>query len=113
LTRRGKIVVGLLAVIAVASLAALVWLAVAGRAQAAGQVGQPRQAGQAGQPGQPGSADHSMLRVVVGPGESLWSIAVRADPDADPRAVIQQIIDDNALSGTAIRAGQVLWVPRV
>lgn len=110
LTRRGKIVVGLLAVIAVASLAALVWLAVAGRAQAAGQVGQP---GQAGQPGQPGSVGHSMLRVVVRPGESLWSIAVRTDPDTDPRAVIQQIIDDNALSGTAIRAGQVLWVPRV
>ena len=107
LTRRGKIVVGLLAVIAVASLAALVWLAVAGRAQAAGQVGQP------GQAGQPGSAGHSMLRVVVRSGESLWSIAVRTNPDADPRAVIQQIIDDNALSGTAIRAGQVLWVPRV
>jgi hypothetical protein len=104
LTRRGRIVLGVLAVIAVASVAALVWLAVAGRAQAAGQVGQP---------GLAGSAGHSMLRLVVRPGESLWTIAVRTDPAADPRIVIQQIIDDNALRGTAIRAGQVLWVPRV
>jgi hypothetical protein len=101
LTRRGKIVVGVLAVIAVASVAALFWLAVAGQAQAAGQVGPA------------GPAGHSMLRVVVRPGESLWTIAVRTDPAADPRVVIQQIIDDNALRGTAIRAGQVLWVPRV
>jgi len=101
LTRRGKIVVGVLAVIVVASVAALVWLAVAGRAQAADHVRQP------------GPADRAMLRMVVRPGDSLWTIAVRTDPAADPRVVIQQIIDDNALSGTAIRAGQVLWVPRV
>jgi hypothetical protein len=53
-----------------------------------------------------------MLRVVVLPGQTLWSIAMKADPAADPRAVIQQIVDDNALAGTAITAGQVLWVPR-
>ncbi len=102
LTRRGKIVLSALVALAVASLAALAWLAIAGQAQAAGSVG-------AGGPG----AGHSMLRVVVRPGETLWAIAVRADPAADPRAVIQQIIDDNALRGTAIQVGQVLWVPRV
>jgi len=102
LTRRGKIVVGALVALAVASLATLIWLAIAGQAQAAGSVG----AGGAG-------AGHSMLRVVVRPGETLWAIAVRADPAADPRTVIQQIIDDNALRGTAIQVGQVLWVPRV
>jgi LysM repeat protein len=53
-----------------------------------------------------------MLRVVVRPGQTLWSIATKADPSADPRVVIQQIIDDNALSGTTVSAGQVLWVPR-
>jgi len=53
-----------------------------------------------------------MLRVVVRPGDTLWSIAAKADPTADPRIVIQQIVDDNALSGTAISVGQVLWVPR-
>jgi hypothetical protein len=93
--------VGLIAVIAAASVAALIWLAVAGRAQAASQVGPE------------GAAKHTMLRVVVRPGDTMWGIAVRADPDADPRAVIQQIIDDNGLKGTAILAGQVLWVPRV
>jgi hypothetical protein len=102
LTRRGKIVLGALVALAVASLAALIWLAIAGQAQAAGSVG----AGGSG-------AGHSMQRVVVRPGETLWAIAVRADPAADPRAVIAQIIDDNALRGTAIQVGQVLWVPRV
>ena len=100
LTRRGRIVIGALVVIAAAGVAAMIWLAVAGRAQAAGHV----------RPGTP--ASHTMLRVVVRPGQTLWGIAAHADPAADPRIVIQQIIDDNALGGTAIRAGQVLWVPR-
>jgi len=49
---------------------------------------------------------------VVRPGQTLWSIATKADPAADPRAVIQEIVDDNALAGTAVQAGQVIWVPR-
>jgi LysM domain len=101
LTRRGKIVLWVLAMVTMASAAALIGLAVAGRAQAAQQVRQ----GAAG--------IHGMLRVVVRPGQTLWSIAVRADPAADPRLVIQQIIDENALRGTALQAGQVLWVPRL
>jgi len=84
----------------VAATAALIWLAVAGQAQAASHVG----------PG--GPVGHSMLRVVVRPGQTLWSIATKADPAADPRAVIQEIIDDNTLTGTAVQTGQVLWVPR-
>ena len=101
LTRRGKVVVGILAIVAVATAAVLTWLAVAGHAQAAQHAG----------PG--GAGSQRMLRVVVHPGQTLWSIAVRADPAADPRVVIQQIIDDNALRGTALQAGQVLWVPRL
>ena len=101
LTRRGRIVVGALIAIAVAGVAALIWVAVAGRAEAVGHV----------RPGTP--AAHSMLRIVVRPGDTLWGIAAKADPTADPRIVIQQIVDDNALSGTAISAGQVLWVPRI
>lgn len=102
LTRRGRVVVGALLTLAVAGIAALIWLAVAGQAEAAGPGGLGAGAG----------AGHSMLRVVVRPGETLWSIAMRTDPAADPRAVIQEIIDDNALRGPAIQAGQVLWVPR-
>jgi nucleoid-associated protein YgaU len=100
LTRRGRFVVGAAITMAVAALTALIWLAVAGRADAASHV----------RPG--GSAGNSMLRVVVRPGQTLWSIATKADPAADPRAVIQEIVDDNALAGTAVQAGQVLWVPR-
>ena len=101
LTRRGRFVVGLLAGLAIASAAALIWLAATGQAQAASKMA-PVPAG-----------GHGMLRVVVRPGQTLWSIAEKADPAADPRMVIQQIVDDNALSGTSVNAGQVLWVPRV
>ena len=51
-------------------------------------------------------------QVVVQPGETLWGIAVKVDPAADPRAVISEIEELNALSSTAIKVGQVLWVPR-
>ncbi len=94
--------VGALLALAFAGLAALIWLAVAGQAEAAGPAGLGTGSG----------AGHTMFRVVVRPGETLWSIAVRTDPGADPRAVIQEIVDDNALRGSAIQAGQVLWVPR-
>jgi hypothetical protein len=50
--------------------------------------------------------------VVVRPGQSLWSVAESADPDQDTRAVIQQIVDLNGLSGDLVSAGQQLWVPR-
>ncbi|MDR2983423.1 MAG: LysM peptidoglycan-binding domain-containing protein [Nocardiopsaceae bacterium] len=103
LTRRGRIVVGALAGLVAAGLAALIWLAVAGQAEAAGPGALSRGSG----------SGHTMLRVVVHPGETLWSIAVRTDPTADPRDIVQQIIDDNALRGPSIQAGQVLWVPRV
>ena len=74
-----------------AAVTGLIWLAVAGQADAASQV----------RPG--GSVGHSMLRVVVRPGQTLWSIATKADPYADPRAVIQEIVDDNSLAGTPSR----------
>jgi LysM repeat protein len=51
-------------------------------------------------------------RVVVRPGETLWAIAAQADPAADPRAVIPEIIDLNSLSGTSLQVGQVLLVPK-
>ena len=100
LTRRGRIVAGVLITMIAAAMTALIWLAVAGQADAAGHV----------RPG--GPAGHSMLRVVVRPGQTLWAIAAKTDPYADPRAVIQEIVDDNALAGTSVQAGQVIWVPR-
>ena len=89
-----------LATAAVVLVAALAWLAGTARADAAGS-GAPSS-----------SVYHSLRSVVVAPGQSLWSIAARYEPAADPRGVIQQIVDLNALSGTSVQPGQRLWLPR-
>jgi hypothetical protein len=39
-------------------------------------------------------------------------VAENADPNSDPRLVIQQIAQLNALTSGPIMAGQRLWVPR-
>jgi hypothetical protein len=96
LTRRGRVVVAAVA----ALLLTVVSLLAAGAAQATNH-GLP-----------PGAARQDLVQVVVGPGQSLWSVAESADPDQDTRAVIHQIVDLNALSGDVVFAGQQLWVPR-
>jgi hypothetical protein len=96
LTRRGRVVL-----IAAATLVAiLLGFAVTGGAMATDH-------------GAPASASHRGLsRVVVQPGQTLWSIAVRAEPSADPRLIVQRIIEINDLGGGSIAAGQRLWIPR-
>ena len=96
LTRRGRVVVAAVA----ALLVTVVSLLAAGAAQATNH-GLP-----------PGATRQNLVQVVVGPGQSLWSVAESADPDQDTRAVIHQIVDLNALSGDVVFAGQQLWVPR-
>jgi hypothetical protein len=81
------------------AMVALAWMAVAARAQAA----------DGGRP--PGAVYRNLTSVVVHPGQTLWSIASKAEPSADPRLVMQQIIELNALNGTSINPGQRLWVP--
>ena len=54
----------------------------------------------------------SMRHVVVKPGQSLWSIALNAEPQADPRTVSQQIIEYNALGSQVVVPGESLWVPQ-
>ncbi len=49
--------------------------------------------------------------VVVQPGDTLWAIASRVAPKADPRVTVQEIIDRNGLVGASVRAGQVLVLP--
>jgi len=100
LTRRGRIVVGGLVVAGMVAVAALIWLLVAGQARAASSAAPVR------------VANAALRRVVVRPGQTLWSIAVHADPAADPRVVVREIVAENGLGGTSIQAGQVLWVPR-
>ena len=51
-------------------------------------------------------------KVIVEPGQSLWDIATAIAPGEDPRDVISEIVDLNALeSSGAIQAGQPLFIP--
>jgi hypothetical protein len=93
-------VVSALVMAAMLLVAALAWIAGAARADAAGS-GAP-----------PAAVYRNLHSVVVRPGQSLWAIAAQAVPAADPRSVIQAIVDLNALGGTSIQPGQRLWVPR-
>lgn len=96
LTRRGRVVVAM----AAALLVTMVSLLLAGVAQATNNGPSPR------------AGRENLVQVIVRPGQSLWSVAESADPDQDTRAVIQQIIDLNSLTGDTVFAGQRLWVPR-
>ncbi|MGA3154411.1 MAG: LysM peptidoglycan-binding domain-containing protein [Streptosporangiaceae bacterium] len=100
LTRRGRLVAGSLVVALAAGAAMLVLLLTAPGGALASNGGESR-AGYRG-----------MTRVLVQPGQTLWSIAAAAEPRADPRLVIQQIASANALGGSAIYPGELLWVPK-
>jgi LysM domain len=100
LTRRGRVVVTVLLTTTALLVMVLVWLTAAARAQAT----------DSGPP--PGAVYRNLTSVVVHPGQSLWSIASQAQPSADPRMVMQEIVDLNALHGTSLVPGQRLWVPR-
>jgi LysM repeat protein len=53
-----------------------------------------------------------LIQVMVRPGQTLWSVAESADPDTDPRVIIQRIVDLNGLKTDVIQPGEQLWVPR-
>jgi nucleoid-associated protein YgaU len=96
LTARGRSVLAAGAVI----VGSLLWFGVAS-AQGA-EHGVPSGAG--------GQA--AIAQVVVQPGQTLWSIALQADPSADPRLVVQRIVAMNSLTGENLTAGQHLRVPQ-
>jgi hypothetical protein len=99
LTRRGRVVLTGLAALLVT--AAMVALGIGtGTAQATNSV--PAS----------GGLGRYLTRVTVSPGENLWSVAENTDPDVDPRAIIQEVIGLNELTGTTIYPGEQLWVPR-
>lgn len=58
-----------------------------------------------------GTSAGTFSSVVVGAGDSLWSIAEEVAPAADPRDVVDAIVRLNALEGGNISAGQRLAVP--
>jgi LysM repeat protein len=96
LTRRGRFAIAT----AAALLVTIVLLVASGVAQATSHSVSTR------------AAEQNLTQAVVRPGQSLWSVAESADPDADTRVVVQQIIALNGLTSDAVFAGQRLWVPR-
>ena len=96
LTRRGRVVVAVAAALLLAALS----LVIAASAQATNHPVPSR------------GAQQALTQVTVRPGQSLWSVAENADPGADTRAVIRQIVELNGLTGDVVVAGQRLWVPR-
>jgi LysM domain len=99
LTRRGRLVVGGLAVLTAVLAAVLLSVTASGGALAANH-------------GSAGSGYQGMRQVVVQPGQTLWTLAAAAEPGADPRLVIPQIVSANSLAGSTIYPGEQLWVPR-
>ena len=53
----------------------------------------------------------SFVTVVVGPGESLWSLAGRMAGDGDARSLIEVIMAVNSLATPDVQAGQSLRIP--
>lgn len=100
LTRRGRQVLWAAVILFLVAIITPLMLALASGAQASSR-GLPPSAVRAG-----------MRQVVVKPGQSLWSVALNAEPKADPRVVIQQIMEFNALGGQIVVPGESLWVPR-
>ena len=48
---------------------------------------------------------------VVQPGETLWVIAERLDPDTDPRETVARIVAMNDLPDSSVLVGQELQIP--
>lgn len=57
------------------------------------------------------TSNSATTQIVVAPGETLWTIAARVNPEIDPRAVIEEIKALNVIEGSEVYAGQVLLVP--
>lgn len=99
LTRRGRAVAVVGVVTVVVAIALVLLLVIARGAQATSN-------------GRPGAGYQGMHQIVVQPGQTLWAIAQTAEPAANTAAVIQEIMIANAMTGTTLTAGQLLWVPR-
>ena len=66
-------------------------------------------ASEKGVPSTPASSGY--VRVVVAPGETLWSLASIVAGHGSVAAVEQEIVDANQLASTDLAAGDRLWVP--
>ncbi|RIX31449.1 LysM peptidoglycan-binding domain-containing protein [Amnibacterium setariae] len=93
LTRRGRVVLVVLP--ALLALSGALLAAAPGTAEAAPRT-EPRTA---------------VRTVVVGTGDTLWTIAERVAPHADPRGTVAALERANGLDGAVIQAGEVLVLP--
>lgn len=94
LTRRGRVVLTTLA--AVPLIVGAVVFALNGGGAVASNGGGPAA---------------SFSHVTVSSGESLWQIAERVAPSADPRDVVAAIVDLNQLQTSMLMPGQRLAIP--
>ncbi len=93
LTRRGRRVVALLAIIPIALTFLLI--------------------GMRGAVATDGTVQSETQSVVVKPGQSLWDVAVAISPNTDPRETIWLIQQLNTMETSEVMAGQALIVPAV
>jgi LysM repeat protein len=96
LTRRGRVLLAALAVIVMVGLAVLGLERLTARPALAGTAPVVAAATQS---------------VVVQEGDSLWAIAERLAPGADPREVVHEIRSLNGMRSNLIQPGQALLVP--
>jgi LysM repeat protein len=59
----------------------------------------------------PSQSRSGYIRVVVAPGESLWSVATMVAGNRDVHAVLDEIVQINNLSSTDVAAGTRLTIP--
>jgi hypothetical protein len=91
LTRRGVAVLVAAVVVLAAALTGVAWLSAPPDGMGRSSVAVPS-------------------TITVRSGDSLWSIAVRVDPQRDPRAEVDVLRRLNQLNGAALVPGQVLRV---
>lgn len=93
LTRRGRVVLTLLAAVPLVIGIALAVLN-GGQASAGNE-----------------SAHVTFETVTVQPGETLWQLAQEEAPNSDPRDFVQDVVSLNNLDGAGLQAGQQLAIP--
>ena len=61
--------------------------------------------------GEAGGAATPTERIVITPGDTLWAIAAERADDGEIRAMVDQIEELNALDSATLYVGQELFVP--
>ena len=95
ITRRGRVVLGALLTLPTVAIAVSIALSTSTAPATATNV----------------TAAVEFEHVTVQPGESLWTVAERVAPQADPREVISEIERLNGLESAAVGAGESLAIP--